>query len=194
MFLPRRKIILIGYRATGKTLVGLTLARQLNLEFLDLDEMLVARAGQSIRRIVAEQGWGQFRLLERDLLVEMICRKDVVISTGGGAVLHRDVWNLLRYTGLVIWLSADLETICCRLAEDAKSAGQRPSLTDADIYTEVAQVLAEREPLYKKWSHLTVDTSNKTVGEIVHIIEKALGDDEFLRAVEASFPRDSIYC
>ena len=194
MFTPRRKIILTGYRATGKTMVGLTLAQHLNLDFIDMDEMLEAKAGQSIRQIVAKQGWGQFRLLERDLLAEMICRKDVVISTGGGAILHQGVWNLLRQTGLTVWLTADIDTICRRLAEDGNSSSQRPTLTGSDIYAEVAQVLAEREPLYKKGSHLTVDTSNKTAGEIVHIIETALGDDEFLRNVEASLPKDPIFC
>lgn len=170
------------------------LAQSLNLNFMDMDEMLEARAGQTIRQIVAQQGWGQFRLLERDLLAEMICRKDTVISTGGGAILHQETWNLLRQTGLVVWLTADIDTICRRLAEDEKSSGQRPSLTETDIYLEVAQVLAEREPLYEKNSHLTVDTSNKTAGEIVHLIELALGDDEFLHTVEASLPKDPIYC
>ena len=194
MFTPRRKIILTGYRATGKTVVGLMLAQHLNLDFLDMDELIEARAGQPIRQIVAQQGWGQFRLLERDLLAEMICRKDVVLSTGGGAILQQDIWYLLRQTGLTVWLTADIDTICRRLSEDGKSASQRPSLTDADIYVEVAQVLAEREPLYEKGSHLAVDTSDKTSEEIVHIIEKALGDDEFLRAVEATLPKDPIYC
>ncbi|OGQ88773.1 MAG: hypothetical protein A2512_04005 [Deltaproteobacteria bacterium RIFOXYD12_FULL_56_24] len=194
MFIPRRKIILTGYRATGKTLVGLLLAEHLNLDFIDMDEMLEARAGQTIRQLVAQQGWGQFRLLERDLLAEMICRKDVVISTGGGAILHQEIWNLLQQTGLTVWLTADIDTICRRLAEDAKSADKRPSLTEADIYLEVAKVLAEREPLYEKGSHLTVDTSNNTAGEIVHLIKLALGDDEFLRTVEASLPKDPIFC
>jgi shikimate kinase len=124
----------------------------------------------------------------------MICRKDAVISTGGGAILHQDIWNLLRQTGLTVWLTADIDTICRRLAEDANSAEQRPTLTDSDLYVEVAQVLAERDPLYEKGSHLTVDTSNKTAGEIVHIIETALGDDGFLRDVEASLPKDPIFC
>lgn len=194
MFIPRRKIILTGYRATGKTLVGLMLAQSLNLDFLDMDEMLETRAGQPISQLVARQGWGQFRLLERELLNELLCRKDVVISTGGGAILHQEIWNLLQQTGLTVWLTADIDTICRRLATDVNSTSQRPTLTDSDIYTEVAQVLAEREPLYKKGSHLTVDTSNKTAGEIVHIIELALGDDEFLRAVEASLPNDPISC
>lgn len=170
------------------------LAEHLHLDFIDMDEMLVARAGQTIRQIVAQQGWGQFRLLERDLLAEMICRKDVVISTGGGAILHQDIWNLLRQTGLTVWLTADIDTICRRLSEDANSTNQRPTLTDSDIYVEVAQVLAERDPLYEKGSHLSVDTSNKTAGEIVHVIETALGDDAFLRAVEASLPKDPIFC
>ncbi|OGQ98556.1 MAG: hypothetical protein A2505_01760 [Deltaproteobacteria bacterium RIFOXYD12_FULL_55_16] len=194
MFIPRRKIILTGYRATGKTLVGLMLAQSLNLDFLDLDEMLEIRAGQPISQLVARQGWEQFRLLERDLLGEMLCRKDVVISTGGGAILQQEIWNLLRQTGLTVWLTADIETICRRLAADTNSTSQRPTLTGSDIYTEVAQVLAEREPLYKKGSHLTVDTSNKTAGEIVHLIELALGDDAFLCAVEASLPNDPIFC
>src|SRR3989339_455672 len=137
MFIPRRKIILTGYRATGKTLVGLLLAEHLNLDFIDMDEMLEARAGQTIRQIVAQQGWGQFRLLERDLLAEMICRKDVVISTGGGAILQQDIWYLLRQTGLTVWLTADIDTICRRLSEDEKSNSQRPTLTDSDIYVEV---------------------------------------------------------
>ena len=194
MFIPRRKIILTGYRGTGKTLVGLMLAERLNLDFIDMDEILEARAGQTIHQLVAQQGWGQFRLLERDLLAEMICRKGVAISTGGGAILHQEIWNLLQQTGLTVWLTADIDTICRRLAEDEKSAGQRPSLTEADIYLEVAQVLAEREPLYEKGSHLAVDTSNKTAGEIVHLIELTLGDDEFLRTVEASLPKDPIFC
>ncbi|MFH1021164.1 MAG: shikimate kinase, partial [Pseudomonadota bacterium] len=112
----------------------------------------------------------------------------------GGAILHQDIWNLLRQTGLTVWLTADIDTICRRLAADEKSTGQRPALTDSDIYVEVAQMLAEREPLYEKGSHLTVETSNKTAAEIVHIIEKSLGDDEFLGAIKASLPKDHIFC
>jgi len=194
MFTPRRKIILTGYRGTGKTLIGLMLAERLNLEFIDMDELLEARAGQTIREIVAGKGWDHFRMLERDLLAELVCRKDAVISTGGGAILHQEIWKLLRQTSLVVWLAADLDTICRRLALDEKSAEQRPSLTDSDLYLEVAQVLSEREPLYRKGSHLVVDTSHRTAGEVAHIIEKTIWDDEFLRGVEASLPKDQIFC
>jgi shikimate kinase len=194
MFIPHRKIILTGYRATGKTLVGLMLAQRLHLDFIDMDEMLQERAGRPIRELVAQQGWDHFRLLERDLLAGLVDLKDVVISTGGGAILHQKIWNRLQQTGLTVWLTADIDTICRRLTQDEKSAGQRPTLTDANICVEAAHVLAEREPLYKKGSHLSVDTSNKTAGEIVHLIELALGDDAFLRTVEASLPKAPHNC
>jgi shikimate kinase len=193
MFRTRKKIILTGYRATGKTMVGRMLAERLHLEFIDMDEMLEARAGQTIRQIVALHGWDQFRLLEGNLLEEMVDRPEGVISTGGGAILHKKVWDRLRQTGLVVWLTADIDTICRRLAKDEKSISQRPNLTDADIYAEVAQVLAEREPFYEKGSHLTVDTSNRTTDEIVHRIELALKDDAFLRSIETSLQNSSKY-
>ncbi|MGV1100854.1 shikimate kinase [Thiovibrio sp. JS02] len=194
MFDPRHKIILTGYRATGKSSIGLLLAERLQLEFIDMDELIEAREGSPIREIVAERGWDYFRALERDLLAELVCRKNVVISTGGGAILHQGVWQQIQQTGLSVWLSADIDTICRRLADDAKSSGQRPSLTGTDIYTEVALVLAERDPLYEKGSHLTIDTSDKTAEQIVAIIEQALADEKFLRKVKASLPKSHIYC
>lgn len=190
MFTPRTKIILTGYRATGKTLVGLMLAENLNLEFIDMDELLATRAGLSIREIVADRGWDHFRMLERTLLAELVDRKNAVISTGGGAILHQDIWDLLRQTGLVVWLTADPDTICRRLANDEKSTDQRPSLTGANLYREATQVLAEREPLYRKGSHLVVDTGDRTVGEVAYLIEKTIWDDNFLREVEASLPKN----
>lgn len=194
MFDPKRKIILTGYRATGKSTVGTMLAEHLNLEFVDMDELIEAREGCAIKEMVAEHGWDYFRSLERDLLAELVCRKNIVISTGGGAILHQGVWAQMFTTGLCVWLTADIDTICRRLATDKKSGEQRPSLTGADIFTEVAMVLAERDPLYEKGSHLAVDTSNKTEAEIVAFIEKALADEEFLRSIEDSLPKEHFYC
>jgi len=89
-----------------------------------------------------------------------------VIATGGGAILHQDVWDRFKASGWVVWLTSDLESICKRLADDPASPGQRPSLTGGDIREEVASVLAEREPLYRDGSHIEVD-SNRPLGEVV---------------------------
>ena len=75
----------------------------------------------------------------------------------------------------MVWLTADLETICRRLDADLVSDSQRPSLTGHDIKAEAAKVLAEREPLYREGAHLMVDAT-RPVEEVVAEIEKALGE------------------
>ena len=194
MFDPKNKIILTGYRGTGKSSIGLLLAERRNLEFLDMDEYIEARAGCSIRDMVAENGWDHFRSLERDLLAELVCRKNIVVATGGGAILHQGIWKQIFVTGLSVWLTADIDTICERLHGDNKSDEQRPSLTGADIYSEVAMVLAERDPLYEKGSHIAIDTSDKSAEEIVAVIEELLDDDDRLKSIEDSLPKEPIYC
>ncbi|MCK4837290.1 MAG: shikimate kinase AroL [Desulfobulbaceae bacterium] len=172
MTAQKRKIILSGYRATGKSTVGRVLAERLDVSFIDMDEVLVARHGE-IRDVVKERGWDYFRAREKELLEELVASREAVISTGGGAVLHKDVWRELKKTGLVVWLSADLATICRRLEADSVSDSQRPSLTGSDIKAEAAKVLADREPLYREGAHLMVDAT-RPVEEVVGEIEKAL--------------------
>ena len=87
-----KQIILIGYRATGKTTVGKHLAAKLGLCFFDMDHELEKRYGQSIATLVAAHGWPYFRGLEKEMLTELIGNSDRVISTGGGVILHQDIW------------------------------------------------------------------------------------------------------
>jgi len=169
---PIRKIILVGFRATGKSSVGRLLAAHLGVEFLDMDQVLTSRHGE-ISQVVAAHGWDFFRAKEKDLLRELVDLKEGVIATGGGAVLHQDLWPALRETGLVVWLTSTLELICQRLGSDPASGSQRPSLTGCDIRAETATVLAEREPLYRAAAHLAVD-SNRPVNEVAGEIEAIL--------------------
>lgn len=168
----KRKVILTGFRATGKSSVGRLLAERLDVSFIDMDDVLVARHGE-ISDLVKERGWDYFRDREKELLEELVATREAVISTGGGAVMHRDVWQRLKETGLVVWLTSDLEMICKRLGEDPASGAQRPSLTGLDIRSEAEALLAEREPLYREGSHLEVD-SNRSLAEVVEEIEQAL--------------------
>lgn len=177
MRFSKNKVILTGYRATGKSSIGQKLASLLDMEFLDMDKIIEERQGCSIREMVAEQGWDFFRSKEKQLLEELVSKSDIVIATGGGAILHQDMWQKLKETGLAVWLSADEETICKRLASDALTEEQRPSLTGQDIQKEISDVLAEREPLYRAGSHLTIDTSKKSVDEIVETIKNALSSN-----------------
>ncbi|MDH4319987.1 MAG: shikimate kinase [Desulfobulbaceae bacterium] len=167
------KIILTGYRACGKSLVGRLLAERLGIDFLDMDKEIEAREGCTISAMVAAHGWPYFRERERGLLAELVGRDRLVVATGGGAIMHAEVWQQLKETGLVVWLRADTATIAARLNADEATNGQRPSLTGDSITREIAAVLAERIPMYQKGSHLTVDTSYRSPEEIVEQIATA---------------------
>lgn len=170
-----RNIILTGYRATGKSAVGRLLAQRLGRTFLDTDQLIEERQGCTIKELVAARGWPYFREVENKLLDELAGGTGLVIATGGGAILHRQAWAALRASGLVVWLTADRETICRRLVDDVITEGQRPSLTGQGIGKEVAEVLAEREPLYREGSDLAIDTACRSPEEVARKIEDALG-------------------
>lgn len=165
-----KQIILIGYRATGKTSVGKRLAAQLGLSFLDLDGALEKRCGQSIATLVAARGWPYFRALEKEMLSELIVGQERVISTGGGAILHQDIWPRLKESSLVVWLTADQRTISQRLLGDRQTGSQRPALTGSDTFAEIDSVLQEREPLYRAGCHFSVNTAALAIDEIVEMV------------------------
>jgi len=160
------KIVLTGYRATGKTSVGRILADRLSFSFVDTDREIEKQQGKSISQMVAEYGWSYFRAAEHDFLASLVPRENLVVAPGGGAILHREVWAELMETSLVIWLQADVQTISRRLSGDTLSTSQRPSLTGQDMIKEITAVLCEREPFYRQGSHYAVSTQ-KPVAEIV---------------------------
>jgi len=167
------RVVLTGCRASGKTTVGRRLAELLGWEFVDTDAVIKAAHGD-IAALVAREGWPRFRAIERELLFSLAGSGEKVIATGGGAVMHQDAWEELRQNALVVWLRAGIDTVRARLAADPASKGQRPSLTGADPIAEIAAVMAEREPLYRQGSDLTLDAA-RPVEEIVAEIVGRLG-------------------
>ncbi len=139
------------------------------MDFIDTDEEIVRREGREIKDIVAKEGWGYFRAREGELLVELAAGEGMVIATGGGAIIH-ECWPQLMASGLVVWLTADEETICRRLTADDNTTAQRPSLTNKTTLAEVSEVLAVRKPLYRQGSHIMVDTAKLDITSIVEKI------------------------
>ncbi len=175
--LPAR-IVLTGFRATGKSLVGSQLADMLGYRFVDTDLELVDQIQCTVAAFVKEHGWAAFRELEQKLLSRLTCMKKVVIATGGGAVLHLQEWQDLRRESLVIWLLADAQTIRERLQTDTASLTQRPSLTGNGKLDEVEKILAEREPHYRKGSDMAIDTTGRSPEEIAIQIKRYITDSE----------------
>ncbi len=100
-----KRILLTGFRGSGKSTVGRILAKELGLRFVDADEVFQKREGRSISEFVKEFGWEAFRAKEREIMREMSDEEGVVIALGGGAVTHEEEMELLKREGLCVWLS-----------------------------------------------------------------------------------------
>lgn len=173
-----RNLVLIGYRATGKTSVGAELARVLGRPFVDLDQVLVAEAGRSVAAIVAQGGWEEFRRREKELVARYRDTHGQVLATGGGVVLDPENIAALRENGLIIWLTADPATIEARLKADRPQDAFRPSLTGGDTVSEVLEVLKFREPLYKAAAQVVIDTTDRPIHQVVAEILAILKQQE----------------
>jgi shikimate kinase len=171
-------LVLIGYRATGKSAVGALLAEILGRPFVDLDELLVQEAGRPIVEIVAKGGWAEFRQREKELVARFRRGQGQVLATGGGVVLDPENIEVLRESGIIIWLTADPETIQARLAQDLPRDVNRPSLTGSDTIREVAEVLEARRPLYQAAAQITVDTTHRDVAQVVELVLAAIKAEE----------------
>jgi shikimate kinase len=176
-------LVLIGYRATGKTSVGARLAEALHCPFVDLDQVLVREAGRSVADIVAQNGWSEFRRLEKELVARYRDSRGQVLATGGGVVLDPDNVAALRKNGILIWLTAEPAAIQARLAQDQPRDANRPSLTGADTVQEVTAVLAERAPLYQAAAQMSVDTTHRSVSQVVKLVLEALNSEEARKLV-----------
>jgi len=165
-----KHIILIGYRCTGKTSVGRRLADKLKVPFYDTDQIIIARLGKTIKKWVEEKGWGSFRQEEKTVIKKISSWEPGVISLGGGSVMDPQNRKILRIKGVIVWLSADIQTILGRMKSDPANKDNRPSLSEKDRETETREGLAQRTPVYRQLADLSIDTDRKNIEGIAEEI------------------------
>lgn len=158
-------IVLVGFMATGKSAVGRELERRTGLARFDTDEMLAAAAGRSIVQIFDAQGEEEFRRRETMVLRDLP-RRDAIVVTGGGAVLRDENVSLLRGLGIVVNLTADLQTLSKRIGGD----DGRPLLRSADPQRTLAELFHVRERRYRESADFEIDTSALTIEEVAAAI------------------------
>ena len=160
-------IALIGFMATGKTLIGKELARCLGntYQFIETDQMVIQMAGKSINQIFREDGEQKFREYEIKACKNVSKLKKAIISCGGGIVLNKKNIKNLKRNCLLILLTASTDEICYRIMKNGKE--KRPLINKDNLKREIESILHYREPYYKIAADIIIDTTNRNKEEIV---------------------------
>jgi shikimate kinase len=154
----------------GKTTIGKLLAKHLGRTFYDTDHEIEKRTGVKIPVIFELEGEAGFRKREAAVIQELAKLENIVMATGGGAVLAEENRQLLQANGMVIYLRANVNDLWHRTRNDK----HRPLLQNVDIRAKLEQLYAERNPLYTQIAALIIDTGNQPVTNILNQIEKSL--------------------
>lgn len=162
-------IILIGFMGAGKTTIGRKLARKMDLEFVDTDDMIEAQSGKKISDIFAEKGEAYFRSLETDVLLQLQARETrAVIAVGGGLPMQPVNQPLLKELGTVIFLEAGVDTLVRRLSGDTT----RPLLMGGGLRERILELMGQRMDTYRRIADACVSTED-SFGHILEEIELA---------------------
>lgn len=159
-----KNIVLIGSVAAGKTSVGRMLANKLNKSFFDLDQLIEEKLSLSIREIFELYGEKYFRALETQILERVIHQENAIISTGAGIVLNPYHRELIQKNSYVIHLQVDLDNQLIRIQADGSN---RPLLNVKDKQKVLQELHRIRHPLYLQIANISLDTSQKTVEDIM---------------------------
>jgi len=165
-------IVLIGYRGTGKTVVGELLAARLGMTYMGMDAQIVKKAGMPIPEIVEKSGWPGFRDMESEVARELAGLDNLIIDTGGGVIERPENIEALKTNARIFWLKASVDAIVSRIQDDT----QRPALIAGKTFTqEVAEVLEQRTPKYQSAAHHEIDTDPLTPEQVAEKIIQICG-------------------
>jgi shikimate kinase len=154
----------------GKTTIGKLLAKHLGKVFYDTDHEIEKRTGVKIPTIFELEGEEGFRKRETAVIQELTKLQNIVLATGGGAVIVEENRQLLKNNGTVIYLRANVNELWHRTRNDK----HRPLLQNVDIRAKLEQLYRDRNPLYTQIATLIFDTGHQPVANILNQIEKSL--------------------
>lgn len=157
-----KNIVLVGFMGTGKTTIAIELSHRLGMKYVSTDDLIEKRENRTINEIFTDSGEEYFRDVESAVIRDAACKDNLVIDTGGGAVLRDENVAYMKSSGIVVCLTADEESIM----ERTKKYKHRPLLNVEDPKRRIRELLAKRAPYYAKADH-AVDTGGLTVRQVV---------------------------
>lgn len=163
MISRKTNIILVGMPGSGKSTVGVILAKILALDFLDTDILIQKTAKKTLQEIIDTEGHMALRTAEQQALLSIVCRNHV-IATGGSAPYSEQAMQHLKMDGITIFLHADLATLRRRVRNyETRGIAKRPDQSFHDLFN-------ERLVLYKKYADFTIPSSNLTHDQVCQAI------------------------
>lgn len=164
-------IALLGLRGAGKTTIGRKLAKRRRVPFVELDKKIEQAADLSLGELFTLHGEDYYRRLEREVLQDVLAEGvPMVLATGGGLVASPDTFAMLRRSAKSVWLRASPEDHWNRVV---RQGDRRPMTDHPQAMADLRSLLATREPLYALADY-TVDTSTRTVEDVIELIEQHL--------------------
>lgn len=183
-----KNIFLVGLMGSGKTTVGRALAKKLNKRFIDTDHEIEARTGVSIPVIFEIEGEASFRQREADVIRDLTGQENIVLATGGGAVLNAESRKYLHERGIVIYLRAGINSILQRTRHDKN----RPLLRTADPRKKLEELESQRAPLYQQVAHISIETGRPNVQFLVQTVLDKLAQEKLFDIPDALLSNSKI--
>lgn len=168
-----QNIFLIGPMGAGKSTIGRAIAKELKLDFYDTDQEIEARTGADITWIFDIEGEEGFRKREASVIDDLSQRQNIVLATGGGAIVTPENRVALAARGTVIYLKTSLDSQYERTRHDEK----RPLLQTDDVWERLNDLWNEREPLYREIADISFETDGLSVKLVANDIVKYLRDE-----------------
>ncbi|MEN9292218.1 MAG: hypothetical protein RL288_14 [Actinomycetota bacterium] len=161
--------MLIGPPGAGKSSIGKSLAKRMNLNFIDTDELIENRSGKKISDIFLEDGEAGFRALEKESVLEALRQANSIISLGGGAVLDSETQSVLREMNRVVYLEVSISNAAPRIGFNR----DRPLLL-GNPRQQWLSLMEHRKPIYESLAKYQVSTDNRKVSEVAEILVEEL--------------------
>lgn len=180
-----KPVFLIGYMGSGKTTLGRALSKEMECDFIDLDNFIEGRFRKTVKDIFAEKGEEGFRKIEHNLLKEVAEFQDVIIACGGGTPCHFNNMEIMNTNGMAIYLTTPTSVLLARLSLPQHKA-KRPIIankTNEELKSFIERNIKERDPLYSKakmkFDATRIETAAETIQtakELAEIIKLKLSE------------------
>ena len=164
------KYFLVGFMGSGKSFVGEQLSNHLKLKFVDLDQHIERSENCSITDIFEKSGEKYFRKLEFEYFNQIIEHNNIIISTGGGTVVHNDIMNLINRNGTSFFLQCKTNVIFERIKKSKNIRPLLKNLNDSQILNFIEKKLSERTFYYEQSDYIINNNNGEALQKILEIL------------------------